>query len=248
MARPQSRKFPLATKFIIALVWPLLMLFTKRDRRGEENLPKEGAFVIAVNHLSYIDPFVMAHWMVDNRIPPRYLVKDTIFSIPVVGWLFKHVGHIPVYRGTKDASKSLDAAIAQLKAGAVIYIYPEGTMTRDPEAWPMSGRTGAVRLAHEAGVPIIPVAQWGAQEILWPYRKGLHLLPRKTMHVNVGTPLDMSDLGENPSEEEYKVVTERLMDRITDLQAEIRGERPTRPRIDVHTLNKPKTHHESEEN
>lgn len=245
MAR--SAHFPPLMKVLIAVIWPFLQLMTKRDRQGNENLPQTGGFVIAANHLSYVDPFVLSHWKVDNKISPRFLIKDTLFSLPVGGWMLKMVHQIPVYRGTKDATKALEAAIQAVRDGGVITIYPEGTMTRDPGAWPMSGRTGAVRIAHAAQVPLIPVGQWGPQDILWPYRKGFHWFPRKTMHIRVGEAIDLSDLGEEPSEEQLRTATERLMDKITELQAEIRGESPTTPRIDVHTLNKPKTHYESQE-
>lgn len=246
MARTK-RRFPGWTKFFIVLIWPFLMLMTKRDRKGAENLPVEGGYVIAANHLSYVDPFTFAHWMVDNGIPPRFLAKDTLFSIPVAGWLLHQVQQIPVYRGTKDAVKALSAAVEAVRSGGVIAIYPEGTMTRDPDAWPMTGRTGAVRIAHAAGVPVVPVAQWGPQAIMWPYRKGSHWFPRKTMSVRVGQPIDMSELGADPTEEQFAAMTDRVMDAITELMIEIRGERPTGPRIDVKTLEKPKTHHRPEE-
>lgn len=245
MAR--SRSFPPLMWLLIAVIWPFLQIMTKRDRRGNENLPKSGGFVIAVNHLSYVDPFTLSHWQVDNGICPRLLVKDTLFALPVAGRMLRMVRQIPVYRGTKDAAKALDAAVEAVRDGGIITIYPEGTMTRDPAAWPMSGRSGAVRIAHQAGVPLIPVAQWGPQDILWPYRKGFHWFPRKTMYINVGEPIDLSELGSEPTEAQFAAATERLMDRITELQAEIRGELPTTPRIDVHTLKKPKTNHDSQE-
>ena len=242
-----DRSFPLVTRILIGIVWPTLQALTKRERRGEEKLPKRGGYVIASNPLSYIDPFVMAQWEADNKIPPRYLVKDSVFDIPVGGWLMKKVRHIPVYRGTADAAKALSAAVDAVKKGGVITIYPEGTMTRDPEAWPMSGFNGAVRVAVAGGVPIVPVAQWGPQEILWPYRKGWNVFPRKTMHISVGDPIDVSCLGDDPTEEQLTEATNLLMDKITELQAEIRGEVPTTPRIDVHTLKKPETNRESQE-
>ena len=65
-------------------------------------------------------------------------------------------------------------------------IYPEGTITKDPDLWPMIGKTGAARVALETGCPVIPIAQWGPQEILAPYSKRLRLLPPKTVHVLAG--------------------------------------------------------------
>lgn len=245
MAR--SRPLPPVLAIAVAILRPIFQLITRRDRRGAENLPAHGGFVVAANHLSYIDPFTFGHWLVDNDIPPRFLVKDTLFAVPVIGWLLGKCEQIPVYRGTADAAKSLHAAVAAVSAGGIVTIYPEGTMTRDPDCWPMSGRTGAVRVAHATGCPLVPVAQWGPQAIIWPYRRELKLFPRKTIHVRVGEPLDLSDLSEYPTEAEFRVATDRLMDEITALQAQIRDEVPTTPRIDVRTLKKPKTKHKPQE-
>jgi len=240
----RTRPMPPLLRVIVWILRPVLILVTKRDWRGAENLPRTGGFVLAPNHLSYVDPFMLGHWMADHDIPPRYLVKDPLFAVPVVGAILRKARQIPVYRGTGAAADSLRAAIDAVADGGVVAIYPEGTMTRDPRGWPMTGRTGAVRTAHETGAPLVPVAQWGPQAIMWPYRREFKLFPRKTMHVRVGLPLDLSDLGENPTEEQLHAATERLMDAITALQAEIRGELPTTPRIDVRGLKKPKTRYE----
>lgn len=239
MSRP--RHVPPLLRVIIWGLRPVLMVVTKRDWRGSENLPQSGGYVLAANHLSYVDPFMFGHWMVDHGITPRYLVKDPLFAVPVIGWILRKARQIPVYRGTGAAADSLRAAIEAVQEGGVIGIYPEGTMTRDPAGWPMSGRTGAVRTAYEAGVPLVPIAQWGPQAIMWPYRREFRLFPRKTMHVRVGTPIDLSDLGYQATEAQLSAATEKLMDAITALQAEIRGELPATPRIDVRTLKKPKT-------
>ena len=109
----------------------------------------------------------------------------------------------------------------------------------------MSGRTGAVRVALATGRPVVPVAQWGPQAILWPYTKVPKLFPRKTMHVHVGDLLDLSDLeGHELTEEVVNAATDRLMDVLTAMLAEIRGELPTGPRIDVRALGKPKSNYD----
>ena len=102
-------------------------------------------------------------------------------------------GQIPVHRHTADASLALKDAVEALHRGECICIYPEGTVTRDPEKWPMQGKTGVARLALLSGAPVIPIAQWGAEEILDSYRtKGLHLVPRHTMHIVAGPAVDLS--------------------------------------------------------
>lgn len=239
----QRRHFPRTLRVLVFFIRPLLMVFTKRDWRGQENLP-DGGYVLAPNHISHLDPFLISHFMVDQGIPPKFLAKDTLMSLPVGGRILRNAEQIPVYRSSQGAVESLRAAIAAVEDGNVVAIYPEGTITRDPAAWPMSGRTGAVRVALATGRPLVPVMQWGPQAILWPYTKKPHILPRKTIHVRVGPPVDLSDLeGKEVTEELLRTATDRLMDALTAMMAEVRGELPSTPRIDVHTLAKAKTNY-----
>lgn len=241
--RPRTR----ALRIIVFFLRPILMLVTKRDWAGAENFP-EGGFVLAPNHISHLDPFLLSHFLVDNDVPPRFLAKDTLMDLRVFGRILWATEQIPVYRGTAGAAESLRGAVAAVDAGGVVIIYPEGTITRDPDAWPMSGRTGAVRVALATGRPIVPVMQWGPQEILWPYSKRFRLFPRKTMHMRAGPPVDLSDfVGKPLTEDLLHRATDRLMDDLTGLMAEVRGELPSTPRIDVHTLNKSKTNYKGEE-
>lgn len=227
---------PRMTRAVVYTLRPLLMVTTRRDWRGGETFPKDRGFIVAVNHLSYTDPILFAHFLVDHGVVPRYLVKDTLMDHRVLGPLLRPTEQIPVHRSTSAAVDSLQKAIEAVAAGKAIAIYPEGTITRDEDVWPMSARTGAVRVAHATGAPLYPVAQWGPQEIMGPYVKEFKLFPRKTIRVRVGAPLDLSWLGESPSEDDLRRASDQLMDAITDLLAEIRGERPTRPRFDVRTL------------
>lgn len=247
LASMEKRPWSRAMRIIVFILRPILIAVTKRDWKGMDNLP-EGGFVLAPNHVSHVDPFLISLFMIDNNVPPRFLAKDTIMHVKVLGSILRAAEQIQVYRGTGSAAESLRAAVAAVNAGSVVTIYPEGTITRDPGGWPMSGRTGAVRVALATGKPLVPVMQWGPQEIMWPYKKQLRLFPRKTIHVRVGKPLDLSDFEGKPlTEELLHEATDRLMDELTALMAEVRGEWPTTPRIDVHTLRKPKTNYKGEE-
>jgi 1-acyl-sn-glycerol-3-phosphate acyltransferase len=240
----ERRHFPRALRVIVLLLRPILMLVTKRDWQGQENLPTGGGFVVAPNHISHLDPFLLSHFLVDQGLPPRFLAKDTLMSARFVGRILRNAEQIPVFRSTEGAAESLRAAIAAVEAGGVVAIYPEGTITRDAAAWPMTGRTGAVRVALATGLPLVPIMQWGPQEILWPYTRKVRLFPRKTMHVRVGEPLDLSDFeGRELTEEILLQATNRLMDVLTAMMAEVRGELPTTPRIDVHTLARPRSNY-----
>lgn len=240
----ERRHFPRALRMIVLILRPILMLLTRRDWQGQEKFPA-GGFVIAPNHLSHLDPILISHFLVDQGLPPRFLAKDTLMAAPIIGRILRAAQQIPVYRSTEGAAASLRAAVAAVEAGGVAVIYPEGTITRDPDAWPMTGRTGAVRVALATGVPLVPVMQWGPQAILWPYTKRLHLVPRATIHVRVGDPVDLSDFaGKELTEELLRDATNRLMDVLTAMMSEVRGELPSTPRIDVHTLGRPKTTYE----
>ena len=235
-----SRAFlPRTTRVIVAILRPLLMLVTKRDWQGAEKLPQGTGYVLAPNHISHLDPFLISHFMVDHGITPRFLAKDSLMTAPVVGAILRSAEQIPVRRRTANAKDSLGPAEAAVRDGKVVTIYPEGTITRDPAAWPMSGYTGAVRVALSTGTPLVPLMQWGPQEILWPYSKRLRLLPRKTIRIRIGDPVDLSDLTDQElTEKLLRTATDRLMDTLTAMMAEVRGELPSTPRIDVHTVGK----------
>ncbi|MGZ5401736.1 MAG: lysophospholipid acyltransferase family protein [Aeromicrobium sp.] len=244
----EKRRRSRTLQIIVFFLRPFFMLLTERDWAGMENLP-EGGFVLAPNHVSHVDPFLISHFMVDNNIPPRFLAKDTLMDIKVIGSVLRATEQIPVYRGTEGAAESLRGAVAAVESGSVVCIYTEGTITRDPGGWPMTGRTGAVRVALATGKPLVPVMQWGPQEIMWPYKKELRLFPRKTIHVRVGKPIDLSDFEGKPvTEELLRKATGRLMDELTRLMAELRGEVPTTGRIDIHTLKKSNTHYKRLDN
>lgn len=211
-------------RFAIRLLRPLLMLVTKRQWRGAEHLPERGGFIVCSNHMSYVDAFTLAHFLVDNGHPPYFLAKESVFRIPVFGRIVRGAGQIPVHRETGDAALAFRAAVVAIQEGRCITMYPEGTLTRDPDLWPMVAKTGAARLALTTGAPVIPVAQWGPQAILGPYAWWPKLFPRKTMQVLAGEPVDLSDLMGRPLEPALlRETTTRIMDAVTHLLETLRG-------------------------
>ncbi|HSO05283.1 MAG TPA: lysophospholipid acyltransferase family protein [Candidatus Limnocylindrales bacterium] len=215
------------------MLWPPFMVMTRRDWRGTENLGTHGeGIVVAPNHISFLDPLIMAHFLHDNGRPPRFMGKQSVFEVPLAGQLIRGAGQIPVSRD-KDPHKALAAAVAAVRSGECLVMYPEGTITRDPGTWPMSGKTGALRVALETGAPLIPIAQWGANKIMPPYTTQLNVLPPKTMQVTAGPPLDIEDLrGRRITKALLEEGTDRLMDAITGLLEEIRGESAPEQRLD----------------
>ncbi|PZT76939.1 MULTISPECIES: lysophospholipid acyltransferase family protein [unclassified Streptomyces] len=211
---------------------PLVVLF-KRDWRGMEHIPADGGFITAVNHNSYLDPLSYGHFQYNTGRVPRFLAKAGLFKGTFVGTMLRGTGQIPVYRETTNALDAFRAAVNAIEHGECVSFYPEGTLTRDPDMWPMAGKTGAARVALMTRAPVIPVAQWGANEAMPPYakEKKLRLLPRKTLRVKAGPPVDLSRFyGKEPTPELLREATEVIMRAITAQLEEIRGEQaPAEP-------------------
>ncbi|MFD5752888.1 lysophospholipid acyltransferase family protein [Streptomyces sp. NPDC127033] len=208
-----------------AIAKPPLILLLKRDWRGAEHIPADGGFITAVNHNSHLDPFAYAHFQYNTGRLPRFLAKDGLFTKGFIGAVMRGTGQIPVYRETSDALSAFRAAIDAVERGECVAFYPEGTLTRDPDLWPMSAKTGVARVALQTKCPVIPVAQWGANLLLPPYATKPDLFPRKTHRILVGPPIDLSrfyDREINP--ELLREATEVIMAAITELLAEVRGE------------------------
>ena len=238
MAKPRKLRQPKGWAFglCVAILEPLLLTLTKRRWKGGENIPETGGCVLAVNHISHLDPLTCAHFVYAWGRIVRFLAKAELFDVPVLGRIVKDAHQIPVYRMTTDASLSFRAAVEAVDRGECVIVYPEGTITRQPDLWPMSGKTGAARIALSADVPVIPVAQWGAQRILWPYTKVPHLLPRKTISMTAGEPVALDDLrGQKLTPEVLREATNRIMDDVTRLLEEIRGEQAPVERFNART-------------
>jgi 1-acyl-sn-glycerol-3-phosphate acyltransferase len=222
-----------AWSLAVAVVKPPLLALTRRDWIDGEKIPETGGCVVVVNHISHIDPLTLAHFLYDHGRMVRYLAKDGLFKVPVVGAVVRDAGQIPVTRLSTDASKAYDAAVAAVNRGELIGVYPEGTITRDPAGWPMRGKTGAARIALSTGCPVIPIGQWGAQEVLPAYTARPHVLPPRTVHYKVGDPVDLDDLRGLPQTTAVlREATDRIMAAITALVADLRGEQAPAERFD----------------
>jgi 1-acyl-sn-glycerol-3-phosphate acyltransferase len=215
-------------RLVIVVARPLLFLTTARQWSEQRKIPTAGGCILAANHVSYVDPFCLGLYVLEAGRVPKYLAKSSLFENALTRRIFIGANQIPVYRGSADASKALSAAVEAVEAGECVLIYPEGSATRDPDCWPMKARTGVARLALETGAPVIPIAQWGPQE-LWRYKaKFPHPLPpRKKVKILTGEPVDLSKyVGQAIDNEVLHEVTELIMARITDLLIELRGGEP----------------------
>jgi len=214
---------------LAAVAIPLVSLIAKIRVTGAEKLPREGSFVLAPNHYSEFDPLIVAVAVWRMGRAPRFMAKESLFRVPVLGWFLRRTGMIPVARSSSAASakQTMKQSAELVEHGRGVIVYPEGTLTRDPEMWPMRGKSGAVRLALTDGIPLVPMAQWGTQEIMGRYQKGLSLWPlRKPVHVLVGDPVDLSDLqGRAGEPAALNEATTRLMNAITVLLEQLRDEK-----------------------
>jgi 1-acyl-sn-glycerol-3-phosphate acyltransferase len=179
-------------RLCVLILYPLNSLLFRIRWHHLDRIPASGGVLLAVNHISQADPAAIARMIWQSGRIPRFLVKSSVFGWPLVGSIMRGAGQIPVHRGTADATASVRDAIAALRRGEAVIIYPEGTITDDPDYLPMHGRTGVARIALAVpDVPVLPVAQWGAHRTLG--RRGrFRPLPRKRHEARVGRPIDLS--------------------------------------------------------
>ncbi len=211
--------------FAAVFMYPLGWLFSSARYEGREHMPATGGALFVANHISHLDPIYSALFVHTSRRAPRFLAKHSLWKLPVLGTVLRGSEQIPVYRDSADAQQSLREGTLALQNGKVVVIYPEGTITRDPDGWPMSARTGVARLALTADVPVLPAVHWGTREVLDKYNRKFRPLPRKGVTVRCGPPVDLSAYRDRPVDAALlREVTDLLMTRVRDLLAEVRGE------------------------
>jgi 1-acyl-sn-glycerol-3-phosphate acyltransferase len=218
----------------VPLIKPALLATTKRTWIDGEKIPATGGCILVFNHVSHIDPLTAAHIVYDHGRMPRYLAKSSLFKNRALGYFLRSAGQIPVERLSRNAIGAFDAAVQAVRAGECVVVYPEGTLTRDPDLWPMAGKSGAARIALETGAPVIPIGQWGAHDLLYPYAKKPHLFPRTRITMKVGDPVPLDDLAaaQPRTLEVINQATARIMAALTALVADLRHEEAPAVRFD----------------
>ena len=221
-----TKESSLAFKLVAFILAPLLRLLFNVKTQGVEKLPK-GGYVLVGNHLSNLDPLAFAYSVyIHMKRVPHYLAKESLFRVPLLKQILPRVGQIPVYRSGRNNEEPLRAAKEFLKAGQVVVVFPEGTLTRDPQLWPMRGKSGAIRMAMELGVPIVPAAHWGVHEIMGNYSSKLRPNPFHTVQVKIGDPIHLSPKAAVPTSQEITEATNQVMLEVARLVGELRGEQP----------------------
>jgi len=200
----------------------------KFDWQGHEHfIPAGRGMIVAANHLSYADVLALALFCDRSGRYPTFLAKSSLFNIKGLGPILTKLGQLPVYRGQADAALVLRDAEQGVRDGACVVFYPEATVTRDPEMWPMQSKTGVARLALATGAPVVPVGHWGAQYIL-PYGTSKpHVIPRKTVQMIAGPPVDLSEFAGKPLDTPtLRAATDKIMTEVAALVGKLRGEVP----------------------
>jgi 1-acyl-sn-glycerol-3-phosphate acyltransferase len=222
----------------IVVVPPVMRALLSEHWLGRQHVPRQGGLIVAANHISEADPLALCHYLHASGRYPVFLAKASLFGNRLVGGAVRGTGQIPVQRGGATAADSLKSAEDALAAGQCLVIYPEGTCTRDPDLWPMTGQTGAARLALATGTPVVPLASWGAHKLL-PYPKGdkgglagtlkpgFHPFPRKKVQVIAGDRVDLSRYEGQPlTADLLRAATTDIMRAIATLVGELRNEEP----------------------
>jgi 1-acyl-sn-glycerol-3-phosphate acyltransferase len=222
---------------LVVVVDVVLGVVTRRRHEGVANLPRLGPVIVVCNHLSVADPLVLACALRRAGRRATFLVMAEAFRWPVVGRLLRRTGQIAVVRGTATAAEAMAPALAALADGRVVALYPEGRVTTEPDYRPLlRARTGAVRLALAAGCPIVPIAQWGAHDLLdREHRSSLTrrlrwfgwLQPRRvprrpTVQVAVGPAITVEELrAAAGADRDLRAATDLVMARIRGLLGHI---------------------------
>jgi 1-acyl-sn-glycerol-3-phosphate acyltransferase len=226
-------------RLCVMILYPLdgLLFRIRWHNLDQMPTPQDGGVMIAINHISHVDTVLMARAVWSSGRVPRFMIKASLFGKPVIGRIFRGAKQIPVYRGTADAADSLRDAVTALHDGEAIVIYPEGTITKDPEQWPMQGKTGIARLVLLApDIPVIPIGQWGAQQ----GKRRRNPFARREAQASVGKPVDLSAFrGAEPTAATLREITDLIMTAVRDEVATLRGEpapemffKPTHTKVD----------------
>jgi len=195
---------------VAALTWPVVHWLFRLHARGRENVPDDGGLVLACNHVSNFDPWPLGMPLWPTRFL-RFMAKSELYWFPVT-LVLNGAGAFPVRRGQADV-EAIETAIGLAREGNVVAMFPEGTRRRKGlnkkfEARP---RTGAARIALEAGVPLVPAAVAGTDKLI---RFG-------PLRVAYGVPVDLDDLRDMPVRDAAQIATDRLMERIAELEASL---------------------------
>ena len=187
--------------------WPVLKVVFRHRARGAENVPREGGFVLAANHRSNLDPWPLAMTFFPRRFF-RFMAKAELFWFPL-GPIIRAGGAFAVRRGEQDET-AIATAVSLARSGHAVVMFPEGTRRRKGlrKKHEARWRTGAARIALEAGVPLVPAGIAGTEQLV---RLG-------PLRVEYGAPIELGDLAGRPLADAARIATDRLSDAVGELE------------------------------
>ena len=210
------------------LLYPLTWLLGRRKFDGIDRLTIPGAVLVVGNHISHIDPIFDVVYLRKSGRVPHVMAKASLWKIPVVGKVLTATRQIPVDRGGRGAGQAaVETATKELADGGMVVIYPEGSVTKEPDFWPMRPKPGVAALALSGDFPVIPIVHWGTQHVYDSYapKKRFRPLPRKDIRVVAGPPIDLSPWRGKPVDARAVLdVSMLIMTTIRDMLAEVRDE------------------------
>lgn len=205
---------------------PVALWFNWRFE-GLEHIPPEGPVLVACNHISYLDPLAHAYMLLKASRRPRFLTKSELYGNWVLGRLLRGTRQIKVERGSGSMAP-VEEAKGALRDGEVVMVYPEATITRNPDYMPMEGKTGIARLTLATEVPVLPMAVWGSQYV-WQRQGAGSLKFGRPIWVKAGAPVDFSQFDtEKDDPATLRKITDAVMDELTRLVTDLRARYPKR--------------------
>ncbi|MGH2698530.1 MAG: lysophospholipid acyltransferase family protein [Actinomycetota bacterium] len=210
-----------------AVIIPSLRAWFRWHVEGVENIPEKGPAIVAANHIAYLDPLAVAYGVVQAGRRPRFLTKSELMHDRRIAWILRGCGQIEVQRGTRNAIQALEEAYAALERGEVVCIFPEGTVTTDPDLRPLPSKTGAPRLALRSGAPVIPCGVWGTANV-WPKSFKRNWKPKQDLAIRFGPPVVYE--GDPHSAEDWAPAGDDVTNRIAELVASLKPLIPDRRR------------------
>lgn len=179
--------------------------------KGKENIPESGHFLIASNHISFLDPIAIG---VSSPRPLNFMARDDLFNNRIFGWLLRNVNVFPVKRENREDISAIREALKRLRNGKGLVIFPEGRRGDSDKLG--EGRVGAALLAYKSGALIIPAFIKGSDKALPRDAKFIRLEP---ISVTFGNSINIGELGlKGDKKEIYKEITEMVMEAISKLK------------------------------
>ena len=223
-----------AFNLAVPILKPTLLATTRRTWIDGEKIPATGGCILVFNHVSHVDPLTAAHIVYDHGRMPRYLAKSGLFKNRALGYFLRSAGQIPVERLTKNAKGAFDAAVAAVEEGECVVVYPEGTITRDPDLWPMVGKSGRRPDRARDRVPGDPGRAVGRAGAADAVRQEAAPRPRANDHDEGRRPgRPRRPAGRCPhTQDVINQATDRIMAALTQLVEDVRGEKAPAERFD----------------